>query len=108
MTDKIKVTLTLLIETVEFEPPDFDSEEEQEEDEESEDEGNKLEKKCFLNPSKNQYHQSVFFIVAVGFLQTFWWGFLHPMIISSIAMMYVINWILIIPRGKKIGVWMFI
>lgn len=56
MTDKIKVTLTLLIETVEFEPPDFDSEEEQEEDEESEDEGNKLEKKCFLNPSENQYN----------------------------------------------------
>ena len=45
-----------MIETVEFEPPDFDSEEEQEEDEESEDEGNKLEKKCFLNPSENQYN----------------------------------------------------
>ena len=45
-----------MIETVEFEPPDFDSEEEQEEDEESEDEGNKLGKKCCLNPSENQYH----------------------------------------------------
>ena len=70
MTDKIKLTLTLLIETVEFEPPDFDSEEEQEEDEESEDEGNKLGKN--VNPSVNQCHQSVFFIIAVGFLQTFW------------------------------------
>lgn len=48
MTDKIKLTLTLLIETVEFEPPDFDSEEEQEEDEESEDEGNKLGKNVSL------------------------------------------------------------